>query len=69
MPGLVTEAASLDALSDKLKVLVPELLDVNGVDQDQEASTEFQAIRARNVISAYRTSHWLVYSLINPWSE
>jgi predicted RNase H-like HicB family nuclease len=40
VPGLVAEAESLDALSEKLKVLVPELLDVNGVDQDQEASTE-----------------------------
>ena len=40
VPGLVAEAESLDALSEKLEVLVPELLDVNGVDQDQEASTE-----------------------------
>jgi hypothetical protein len=69
VPGLVAEAESLDALSEKLKALVPELLDVTGVDQDQGASTEFQASRVRNVISAYRTSHWLVYSIINPWSE
>ncbi|PZA00709.1 DUF1902 domain-containing protein [Gammaproteobacteria bacterium 2W06] len=34
VPGLVTEAESIDALSDKLKVLVPELLDVNELDQD-----------------------------------
>jgi hypothetical protein len=40
VPGLVAEAESLYALSEKLEVLVPELLDVNGVDQDQEASTE-----------------------------
>jgi len=36
----VTEAESLDVLSDKLKVLVPELLDVNNFGQGQEASTE-----------------------------
>ena len=40
VPGLVTEAESLDVLSDKLKVLVPELLDVNDFGQGQEASTE-----------------------------
>ncbi|MEX0372801.1 DUF1902 domain-containing protein [Spiribacter roseus] len=40
VPGLVAEAESLDALYEKLEVLVPELLDVNGVGQGQEASTE-----------------------------
>ena len=34
VPGLVAEAESLDALYEKLEVLVPELLDVNELDQD-----------------------------------
>ncbi|MEX0383170.1 DUF1902 domain-containing protein [Spiribacter sp. 1M153] len=37
VPGLVAEAASLDALYEKLEVLVPELFDVNGFGQGQEA--------------------------------
>ena len=31
VPGLVAEAASPNALSQKLRVLVPELLELNGV--------------------------------------
>ena len=31
VPGLATEAASLDELAGKLRVLVPELLELNGV--------------------------------------
>lgn len=30
VPGLVTEAPSLDALVPKLKAMIPELLDANG---------------------------------------
>lgn len=30
VPGLATEAATLEALGDKLRLLVPELLDANG---------------------------------------
>jgi hypothetical protein len=30
VPGLATEAASLDMLVPKLKVMIPELLDANG---------------------------------------
>lgn len=32
VPGLVTEADSLELLMPKLKVLIPELLDANGLD-------------------------------------
>ena len=31
VPGLVTEAASIEALNEKLQSLVPELLQANGV--------------------------------------
>ena len=30
VPGLVTEAATIEALMEKLRVMVPELLDANG---------------------------------------
>jgi len=31
VPGLATEADDMDALVEKLKVMIPELLDANGV--------------------------------------
>ena len=31
VPGLVAEAASPNALAQKLRILIPELLDLNGV--------------------------------------
>lgn len=31
VPGLVAEASEIEALVDKLRVLVPELLEANGV--------------------------------------
>ncbi|OGA18894.1 MAG: hypothetical protein A3I63_09610 [Betaproteobacteria bacterium RIFCSPLOWO2_02_FULL_66_14] len=31
VPGLATESATLEALVQKLKIMVPELLDANGV--------------------------------------
>lgn len=31
VPGLVTEADTLDELAAKVKVLIPELLDANGI--------------------------------------
>jgi predicted RNase H-like HicB family nuclease len=31
VPGLITEADSLDALVSKLRVMIPELLEANGV--------------------------------------
>ena len=31
VPGLVTEAGDMDALVEKLKLMIPELLDANGV--------------------------------------
>ena len=30
VPGLITEAATLEALSAKLEVMIPELLEANG---------------------------------------
>ncbi|HET8700532.1 MAG TPA: DUF1902 domain-containing protein [Nitrococcus sp.] len=31
VPGLVTEADTIEALTDKLRVLIPELLEANGI--------------------------------------
>lgn len=31
VPGLVTEAETVEALSDKLRELIPELLEANGI--------------------------------------
>jgi len=36
VPGLVTEADSLEALVCKLRTLIPELLEANGVATDDE---------------------------------
>ncbi|MDN5848950.1 MAG: DUF1902 domain-containing protein [Nitrococcus sp.] len=31
VPGLVTEAETIEALTEKLRVLIPELLEANGI--------------------------------------
>ena len=36
VPGLATEAADLDELMKKLKVMIPELLEENGIDDGGE---------------------------------
>jgi predicted RNase H-like HicB family nuclease len=46
VPGLVTEAASLDALMEKLQVMVSELLEENGVASGREARRPFQIVVA-----------------------
>jgi predicted RNase H-like HicB family nuclease len=40
VPGLVTEAASIEALMEKLRVMVPELLDANGYPDAGEVPIE-----------------------------
>jgi len=40
VPGLVTEEATIEGLIDKLKVIIPELLEANGVRTDQEVPFE-----------------------------
>jgi hypothetical protein len=39
VPGLVAEADSPNALAQKLRVLIPELLELNGVPSDRTANT------------------------------
>jgi predicted RNase H-like HicB family nuclease len=40
VPGLITEAESVDKLVAKLKVLIPELLDANGLPDADEIPFE-----------------------------
>lgn len=40
VPGLATEAETAEALMDKLKVMIPELLEANGYTDDEEISFE-----------------------------
>lgn len=46
IPGLATEAASLELLTEKLKVMIPELLAANGLLGDALALT-FEVISHR----------------------
>lgn len=45
VPGLATEAETLEILSAKLNYLIPELLDANGVTRDAEVPFELLARR------------------------
>lgn len=45
VPGLVTESATLESLAVKLKDLVPELLDANGVVVEGQITYELLARR------------------------
>jgi predicted RNase H-like HicB family nuclease len=40
VPGLVTEGATMEGLIEKLKVIIPELLEANGVRIDREVPFE-----------------------------
>jgi len=40
VPGLVTEEATIEGLIEKLKIIIPELLEANGVPTEQEVPFE-----------------------------
>jgi len=40
VPGLATEEGNLEALIEKLKILIPELLDANGIGRGYEVPFE-----------------------------
>lgn len=54
VPGLATEAETLEALSLKLEVLIPELLDLNGLPDGAEVPFE---LLARKFSIAQRNLH------------
>ncbi|MBU0543813.1 MAG: DUF1902 domain-containing protein [Proteobacteria bacterium] len=41
VPGLATEEGTLEALIAKLKILIPELLDANGIGREDEVPMLF----------------------------
>ncbi len=45
VPGLVTEGETLEQLIQKLKIMIPELLDANGVALSQEVPFELLSRR------------------------
>jgi predicted RNase H-like HicB family nuclease len=45
IPGLVTEEATMEGLIEKLKILIPELLEANGVHVDQQVPFEVMTRR------------------------
>jgi predicted RNase H-like HicB family nuclease len=47
VPGLATDAASLDALLVKLNVMIPELLEMNDVDFGADVPIELLARQGR----------------------
>ena len=48
VPGLVTEADDIEALVAKLKVLIPELLDANGVALTEQDEVAFVLTASRH---------------------
>jgi predicted RNase H-like HicB family nuclease len=48
VPGLVTEADDIEALVAKLKVLIPELLDANGVTLPEQDEVAFVLTASRH---------------------
>jgi hypothetical protein len=40
VPGLATEEENLERLIEKLKIMIPELLDANGIDREYEVPFE-----------------------------
>ena len=45
VPGLVTEEATIEGLIEKLKIIIPELLQANGVRTNQEVPFEVMTRR------------------------
>ena len=45
VPGLATEEASMEGLIAKLKIIIPELLEANGIEVDQEVPFEIMTRR------------------------
>jgi predicted RNase H-like HicB family nuclease len=52
VPGLVTEESTIEGLIEKLKVIIPELLEANGVQIDQEVAFEVMTRRFETAQSA-----------------
>jgi predicted RNase H-like HicB family nuclease len=53
VPGLVAEAATIDALVAKLKVLVPEMLDENGYSDRHSGDIPFDLEAKCRVVASH----------------
>ncbi len=51
VPGLITEAASMEVLIEKLKVMIPELLGANGYNDGDEVPF---TLRSERSVVTYR---------------
>jgi predicted RNase H-like HicB family nuclease len=49
VPGLITEAATLEALSTKLEAMIPELLEANGSSRSDQSGWRRQCLRAGSI--------------------
>jgi len=52
VPGLATEEATMEDLIRKLRIVVPELLEANGIKVDQEVPFELMTRRFEIALSA-----------------
>jgi predicted RNase H-like HicB family nuclease len=50
VPGLMTEAATLEALSTKLETMIPELLEANGSSLPLDANIRLEARRELHLV-------------------
>lgn len=50
VPGLITEAATLEALSTKLETMIPELLEANGSSLPLNAQIHLEAQRELHLV-------------------
>jgi len=51
VPGLATESESVENLVKKLRVMIPEILEANGISLDQEVTFEVLLRRFESAIS------------------
>ncbi|MDR1272563.1 MAG: DUF1902 domain-containing protein [Clostridiales Family XIII bacterium] len=51
MPGLVLESGSLDALIERVRVAIPELIALNGVADSEKLSVCYRSERHEQVIA------------------
>ena len=54
VPGLATEARSMDDLLRKLRIMVPELLELNGIVAADHEDTPFQVVTHMTTSAAGR---------------
>ena len=52
VPGLATEADTLEELTEKLKIMIPELLEANGMLDNNEEKFLDSKIKSRHTVNA-----------------